>query len=348
MFPRTLTLGCALCCGLVLLAPTSGFSQSTLPQSIQPDSQHLRAELDRVNAEIAALKGGGRSVRSDYLLRDKLAEAEALARKLTEADKREHASRTPALKELPGSALVPPVATPHDSAVELEAKADLLSDQARRFQAEADTLARTAQQIRARQALRRRAGAWDRDPLAGFENSKRNFAVSGRTSVAAGETSGSGSRAATPGGSGIGSTASGSNGASKGATSDSAAIGPTFSTGSTGSASAPVSPTPTTISLGPGSAPATESAATPAIATTPSTSHPPTAPTLSASDSASKALQQRPLLDPASLASVRSSLSQSGSMSDPDAIEAAALALRRHAQALEERARRLRTGAAQE
>jgi hypothetical protein len=334
MFLRTLTLGYVLCSGLVLLAPTPGFAQGTPPQSIQPDSQRLRAELDRVNAEIATLKGGSRSVRNDYLLRDKLAEAEALARKLTEAETREHAPRDSVPTEIPGSALVPPMGTPHDSAVELEAKADLLSDQARRFRAEADTLMRTADQIRARQALRRRAGAWDRDPLAGFESSKRNFAVSGRAS-AAGEASGSGSRT-------TGST-SGSNGTSgKGVASDGAT--PTY-----GGGSPTTSSPPTTVALGPGSTPVVPAeTGTPVVAASPTASHPITAPTVSASDSASKALQQRPLLDPASLASVRSSLSQSGSLSDPDAIEAAAIALRKHAKALEDRARRLRAGVAQE
>jgi hypothetical protein len=294
--------------------------------------------LERVNAEIAALKGGARGVRNDFLLRDKLAEAEALARKLTETERREHANRVPAPTEIPGSALVPPVGTPHDSAVELEAKADLLSDQARRFRGEADSLARTAEQIRARQALRRRAGAWDRDPLAGFENSKRNCAVSGRTgAVAAGDNSGAGSRGSTQATAG-----SGTNGATKGVANDTGS--PTFSGGGTAA-----TPPTTTIALGPGSAPGggTESA-TPVVAASPTASHAVTAPTVSFSDSASKALQQRPLLDPGSLASVRSNLSQSSSLSDPDAIEAAAIALRKHAQALEERARRLRAGVAQE
>ncbi len=327
---RTLTLGCALCCGLAPLAPTSGFAQPVLAQSIQHDSQRLRVELNRVNAEITALKGGGRSVRNDYLLRDKLAEAEALARRLTEAEKRERTHLVPAPTDIPGSALVPPVATPHDSAVELEAKADLLSDQARRFRAEADTLAHTAGQIRARQALRRRAGAWDRDPLAGFENSKRNFAVSGRANLAASESSGSrGPTLATNGA-----------GSSKGATNDTAVAGPTF-----GGASAPGGPA--TVSGQDGSRTGSPESVS-VTASAPSASHPLAAPTVSATDSGAKALQQRPLLDPASLASVRSNLSQSGSLSDPEAIEAAALALRKHAQALEERAHRLRAGVAQE
>jgi hypothetical protein len=332
MISRILTLGYILCSGLVLLAPASGFAQAAPPPSIQSDSQRLRAELDKVNAEIGGLKGGGRSVRNDFLLRDKLAEAEALARKLTEAETRERAARAPVPAEIPGGALIPPVATPHDSAVELEAKADLLSDQARRFRAEADTLTRAAEKIRARQALRRRAGAWDRDPLAGFESSKRSFAVSGR-STAAGDSSGSGTRGASQ------STGGGSNGATKGATNDTAS--PTLD--GKGTATTP----PTTTVLGPGSW-GPESAG-PVVATSPSTpSHPVPAATLAVSDSASKSVQQRPLLDPASLASVRGNLSQSSSLSDPDAVEAAALALRKHAQALEERARRLRAGVAQE
>lgn len=331
MISRVLTLGYILCSGLVLLTPASGFAQAAPPQSIQSDSQRLRAELDKVNAEIAGLKGGGRSVRNDFLLRDKLAEAEALARKLTEAETRERAPRAPVPTQIPGSALVPPVATPHDSAVELEAKADLLSDQARRFRAEADTLAHTAEKIRARQALRRRAGAWDRDPLAGFENSKRSFALSGRTTAA---NDNSGSRGATQSTSGPG-----TNGASRGPTGDLA------STPSDGKASTP-NPPSTTISIGPGNW-GPESAG-PVVATSPSTNHPVAAPTLGVSDATAKSVQQRPLLDPASLASVRSNLSQSGSLSDPDAIEAAAMALRKHAQALEERARRLRAGMAQE
>jgi hypothetical protein len=329
MISRTLTLRYLLCCGLVLLAPASGFAQAAPPPSFPSDSQRLRADLDRVNAEIAGLKSGGRSVRNDYLLRDKLAEAEALARKLTEAEKGERASRTTVPKEIPGSALVPPVATPHDSAVELEAKADLLSDQARRFRAEADTLASAAEKIRARQALRRRAGAWDRDPLAGFEGSKRNFAVSGRATTAASDSSGSR-------GTSQGSSGAASNGATKGATGDTAFGG----SGTT--------PTSTPVPLGPGSATAGPAESSPVIAISPSTSHPVSAPTVSVSDSASKALQQRPLLDPASLASVRSTLSQSGSLSDPDSIEAAVITLRKHAQALEERSRRLRAGVAQE
>jgi hypothetical protein len=96
------------------------------------------------------------------------------------------------------------------------------------------------------------------------------------------------------------------------------------------------------------STPSTESVP----ATTSVMAAPPARTTLTASglsDSASKSVvQQRPLLDPATLATIRSSLTQTGSLSDPDAVEAAASALRKHAQALEERARRLRVRSVQQ
>ena len=344
MGTHTLTLACILGSGILLLIPASGLAQRPQPPSTRHDSQSLRGELDRVNAEIAGLKSANRSVRNDYLLRDKLAEAEALARKLTEAESRERRDHTSAQGQLSGTALIPPVATPHDSAVELEAKADLMSDQARRFLREADTLDRTAREIRARQNLRRRAWAWDRDPLAGFETSKRNLAVTGRSAVVTGDSSASPTR---------GTTTQGSNGSSaKGAASEAAA--PTFGggglVGGPGSsipisapASAPSAPAAT--ASGPGAS--TESSG-PAV-TAPAPSQPISAPTAVASDSSSRAaLQQRPLLDPTALASIRSNLDQMGSTSDPNVLEAAAVALRRHAQALEERARRLRSGLAPE
>jgi hypothetical protein len=83
-------------------------------------------------------------------------------------------------------------------------------------------------------------------------------------------------------------------------------------------------------------------------AAAPSASHPLTASGPLSTDSATKAaLQQRTLLDPATLAGIRNSISQAGSLSDPDAVDAAATALRNHAQALDERARRLRAQASQ-
>ena len=339
------TLGVFFFSGILPLAPSSVFAQGsgvTSTQRLVSEYQRLRADLDRLNAEVAVLKRGGRSVRTDYLLRDKLAEAEALARKVTAAEARVRAVRGPVQAESPAAPVQTPVATPQDSAVELEAKADLLSDQARRFRAEADTLARAAEQIRARQALRRRAGAWDRDPLVGFEASKRIAVIPAQSSHTTLATSGdsSGSSAATRGGATpTGDTKSG------GTAVQGPATPATVDTPGSGSTATPAL-SPGVPSAGPAIA---SPAPGPTSSAAPSASHPLTATAPLSTDSASKAaVQQRTLLDPATLAGIRNSLGQVGSLSDPDAVEAAALALRRHAQALDEQARRLRTRAGHE
>ena len=326
--------------GILALTPASVFAQnsdSASTQRLASEYQRLRAELDRLNADVAALKSHGRSVRTDYLLRDKMAEAEALARKVTAAEAHLRAVRGPSAPEMPAGAVQTPTATSQDGAVELEAKADLLSDQARRFRAEAETLARTAEQIRARQALRRRAGAWDRDPLAGFEASKRVAVIPAQTSHAVTSSDASGASAATRG--------------PVPATTDGSKAG--------GSATGALAPSPPADGAGAGAASsfgpaaivaggATPVAGPTTSAAAPSASHPLTASGPLSTDSATKAaLQQRTLLDPATLAGIRNSISQAGSLSDPDAVDAAATALRNHAQALDESARRLRARASQ-
>jgi len=348
------TLGVLFSSGILLLAPSFVFAQDAASASTQrlvSEYQHLRAELDRVNAAVATLKRGERSVRTDYLLRDKMAEAEALARKVTAAEARLRAAGGP-LPTMPlVDTLQTPSATPQDGAVELEAKADLLSDQARRFRAEAESLSHKAEQIRARQALRQRAGAWDRDPLLGFEASKRVAVIPTQGSRVPSADS-NGGLSPTRGGS----TPTGDSASKSGGSGTTAVAGPTLISDTSGPGAAAVpAPLPvgggTTISLGTGPAPPPTialPASTPTSAAAPSTSHPLTAPASLSGDSASKAaVQQRPLLDPATLASIRNSASQAGSLSDPDAVEAAATALRNHAQALDEQARRLRTRAAQ-
>jgi hypothetical protein len=334
---RGMMLGVFLSSGIFPLTPA--FAQGSGPasaQSLASEYQRLRADLDRLNADVAALKGRGRSVRTDYFLRDKMAEAEALARKVTAAEARLRAVRGPLPPGTPAGVVQTPTATSQDGAVELEAKADLLSDQARHFRAEAEALARTAEQIRSRQALRRRAGAWDRDPLAGFEASKRVAVIPAQTSHAlpSGDTSGaSAPTRAAPSVTDVGSKAGGS--------SATGALTPAVPADGSGSSAAP--PTFAVVAGGtpPGAGSATAVAA-------PSASHPLTASGPLSTDSATKsALQQRTLLDPATLAGIRNSLSQAGSLSDPDAVDAAATALRNHAQALDEHARRLRARASQ-
>src|SRR6478609_5158846 len=67
-------------------APSPARAQSA--DALQAQRARLRAELDKVNAEIDALKRAGRDVRDDYRLRARLADAESLARRLMDIDAR--------------------------------------------------------------------------------------------------------------------------------------------------------------------------------------------------------------------------------------------------------------------
>src|SRR5262245_12319534 len=101
--------------GRVLVAALSVASLAGAPRAhaqapaIQPghdqaalvsERARVRAQLDRVNAEIDALKRAAAEsrlgMRDDYRLRAKLADAEALARRLTELDARLGAPARPA------------------------------------------------------------------------------------------------------------------------------------------------------------------------------------------------------------------------------------------------------------
>ena len=139
----------------------------------------LRAELERLNAEVADLKRSAPSVRNDYRLRDRMADAEAMAQKVTQAEARLRAlGWAGAAVTGASSPVAPPQALPQDGSVELEAKAGLFADQARKLDGEAGVLVKAADELRSRKALRRRASAWDRDPFSGLETSKRSLAVS--------------------------------------------------------------------------------------------------------------------------------------------------------------------------
>jgi hypothetical protein len=112
-------------------------------------------------------------------LRDRLADAEALAQKVTQTEARLRAlGWTGGAVASAGARVAPPQALPQDGSVELEAKAGLFADQARKLDGEAGVLAKAADELRSRRALRRRAGAFDRDPFSGLETSKRSLAVS--------------------------------------------------------------------------------------------------------------------------------------------------------------------------
>jgi hypothetical protein len=173
---------CALCVLAVVLA--AGAAVRAAPPPTGPDvtaltgeRAKLRAELDRVNAEIDALKKTGRGVGDDYRLHARMADAEALARRLIDIEAR-LGLRAPASK--PGPL---PVAAPTDGPGDLEAKADILADESRRVRLEAEALDRRVGEIKGRQALRRRAADLDRDPFAPLEGSKRRVA-----SIAAGDS----------------------------------------------------------------------------------------------------------------------------------------------------------------
>lgn len=155
-------------------APARAQAQST--DTLQAERARLRAQLDKVNAEIDALKREGRGVRDDYRLRARLADAESLARRLIDIEARLGIRVDSAAKIQP-----PPVAEPTDGPADLDAKADILSDQSRRVRVQADALGRRAADAKSRQELRKRAADLDRDPFAPMEGSKRRIASSPAT-----------------------------------------------------------------------------------------------------------------------------------------------------------------------
>jgi hypothetical protein len=169
------------------LQTAAGASSPAADAALTAERARLRAQLDRVNAEIDVLKRSTRGVGDDYRLRARLADAEALARRLIDLEAR-LGLRAPAA--LPGPL---PVAAPTDSPSDLQAKADILDDRARRVRLEADALDRRVVEIKGRQDLRRRAADLDRDPFAPLEGSKRRVMT-----IPTADSSG-GSKAAVPG-----------------------------------------------------------------------------------------------------------------------------------------------------
>jgi hypothetical protein len=171
-------LGAWLMSSSIAVAQPENTNATAMRQSLA-DLERLRADLARANAEVADLKRSDRSVRADYRLRDRMADAEVLAKKVTATE-----SKLRALGWVSGDAsssrphAPPPPVSPQDGSVELEAKAGLFADQAQKLDREADRLSKAAEELRNRRLLRRRAGAWDRDPFSGLESSKRSLATS--------------------------------------------------------------------------------------------------------------------------------------------------------------------------
>src|SRR4029079_14056857 len=80
-----------------------------------------------------------------------------------------------------------PRGLPTDGPTELEAKADILNDQARRLAARSDVLLARAHDLRARQALSKRVGQMERDPFAALDSPKRR-AMTSATAPASSQT----------------------------------------------------------------------------------------------------------------------------------------------------------------
>jgi hypothetical protein len=160
----------------VVARPAPAFAQGS--DALHAERARLRAQLEKVNAEIDALKRAGGSVRDDYRLRARLADAESLARRLMEIDARLGIHVDGAARPQP-----PPIAEPTDSPADLDAKADILADQSRRLRAQAGALARRAIDAKGRLELRKRAADLDRDPFAPMEGSKRRIASGSGTST---------------------------------------------------------------------------------------------------------------------------------------------------------------------
>lgn len=281
----------------------------------------VRAQLDRVNAEIDALKraaGQARlGLRDDYRLRARLADAEALARRLTDIDARLGGpARSPASK--PGAGLTTaPTVSASDGPAEMEAKADILADQARRVAGQADLLSRRAGRIKARQALRRRAGELEHDPFSPLEGSRRR---------------------SLPVAAGVPATPSPNTRGSEGTAPDSTAISPGI---------------PTSVGAGSQSQGASAVSADPPAAGTSSTPHPlvapgaPPSPTAdgTAGESASLAAQLRDLLDSTTLAEIRRLEASRAPGAGAEALERAAAALRARAEQLNSQSHALRARA---
>jgi hypothetical protein len=145
--------------------------------SATDEAAQLRTELARVNVEIDALKRAERGTRDEARLRARLADAEALARRLTTLE-RNTGTPAPAAPALPAPA-ANIAAAPGDGPSEWDAKADILMDRSRRVAAAASSLETRLGSLERRQELKRRAGQLDHDPFAAFETSKRHVVVNG-------------------------------------------------------------------------------------------------------------------------------------------------------------------------
>ena len=332
MFFARLTSASVLLLAALVVLPTVAHGQ-TAPHGAQGDAssraalvaerQRVRGELERANADVDALKRSGRGLREDYRLRERLADAEALARRLTELDARLGGTATPAVHDRGAE----PRISSTDGPSELDAKADILADQAQRLAARGDQLLGRARDLRDRQTLRRRVGQMERDPFSPLEGSKRR-AMTGTVAVAApaaGRPAPAGGDTKT-----LGATV----------TDMPAGGGPQAATGGGASshpggdgAGAVFAPT------APGMNTATTAAAPGSAVSSPTSAPTPT----SASDIAALSVQLRDLLDPTTLAEIQRLETAGGARTSTEALERAGAALKARAERLRQQAAALRT-----
>ena len=287
------------------------------------ERQRVRADLERADADVDALKHANRSLRDDYRLRARLADAEALARQLSALDAR-LGIRTRSAAPRPAASFEPNVSA-SDGPAEIDAKADILVDEARRLSARADALLGRAGDLRARQTLRRRVGQMERDPFSPLEGSKRRAVAAGVTSSLAGAPS---SKSQAP-----------------------PVTAPTSPVSGSGTGqSAPGDTTVGVATPAVGSAairPGTEVASTPApsspgLALTTPKAAPTPAGTAGSSEAVSLSTQLRDLLDPTTLAEIQRLEAAGGATSGLDALERAAAVLKARAARLDHEAAALR------
>jgi hypothetical protein len=277
--------------------------------ALTAERARLRGELDRVNAEIDLLKKTGRGVGDEYRLHTRMADAEALARRLIDIEARL------GLRAAAGKPGPLPVAAPTDGPSDLEAKADILVDQSRRIRLEADTLDRRVGEMKGRQTLRRRAADLDRDPFAPLEGSKRRVA-----NIASADS-----------GHALSPTASGNPGSADRPTINITGAGATTGSAATGAGAASGTSGPMAgLSTATNGAVQTSGAMPMPIAGTPATA---------------LSLELRDLLDPATVADIRRLEGAKGPTASVQALERAVSALRARAEALDGQARTMRQAA---
>ena len=326
----------AVAATIAVAGPASGADDRLLAECAD-----LRAQLDRKTAEISALKRGERGVRQDYDMRQRMAEANELARRLTALESQLQSRPGQGVGTRPAGAAASP--EPVEGSAALEARADLLSDEAHKLSARAAGMVRAAGQMRTRAALRRKAANVDRDPFASLDGAKRLMFVRAPGAV----VSDSGRKAGTP-------TSPTESGTAGGASNTSGGTGnPTPTSGPT--TLAPPTAPPATPPAQPGSTAPPAATSTPAAAPPPQTPQPAapqdsskgSSPAAAAAPAGRSELAAGALIDPALSAELsRMAPSANHTPSEPEALEQAAAALVSRAQLLETQAKALRAKAA--